>query len=1360
MASSPPPTSAGGDAADSPHQSDPDSRRSIRGGSPTPHAGSPVPHFERDEEDTFTSMLSISVDAPIGSMSISPANRDVALGARKGLYIVDLQNPWDIPRFLPHDSNWEVADVQWNPFPARSEWVVSTSNQQAVVYNLSLSPSLANSPIEHALYGHTRAVTDINWSPSTPEILATCALDGWVLGWDLRTGYGTRSASGRGRKPVWRTCGWGSPATQVKWNRREPHLIASSHDNAVLIWDDRMGAAPVKTIHGHSARIYGVDWSRKKSDEIVTCSLDKTFKIWSMHDTTTPSLAVSTPSPVWRARWLPFGDGVLTLPQRSDHALSIWGEEQLRRKEQAAEPVARFESGREGVKEFVWRQRGGNDLESDDRQFQLVTWAKDRRLRLWPITDEITKEVGHVKGSPIRIPVNWRGGPDVSYRTFAESPASPLPLSFPSVSAPVVKHLAPGASLLSASLSSPVTPSLLTSSLRNASLPSFPGSTPSSIKENVTPDPLALAPLPYDMTRSAATMSTGKVRSRRRRAQDRLAWMEGVKIIKPVPVLEDELLIDDAERKGRSEDRPSEPATRTSSIVRGTDAGTVTAREGTDTERAESIVTGESLATGTAVAKETTYANLGEEITSVVRRFPRVNFEKVSVAGRSCTVSLYSPLFLRATFSFPKKYPGSAPPAIELERNADISLKQRATLLQGVRRMMANRAERGATSLDAALRYLLGDRSFDRVDDDDEDEAEEALEGSTLANLPADLLRNNVNVPPPRRGAASFGPTGQLVVFFPTNVFASPGSDKDGTTSPPNEPDAQKHKFPLRLSEAFGNLPSESPDYEGDYQETDEALQMTTGRSYQAAFTRRKALALPTPAPAPPTFSTTVKIKDVSHLTVLHPARPVGSLNQAPLDVARQAFEGAVRSRDLLLARVWSTVAGFFETGLGTEGELAGSRLESLLAERLLQELLVLLAHLRDVQTLGVIACLLEAYTREFEESARWRSLATKPEVDYFSHKHRRFETGSTSGDTGDRTPLPTSSTYQRRSDPSHSPRPSWANLSGFFNASMLSLRSGASSSPSSPDRTPLTRPSSSHGPPTANSPLPSPGLGKSPLRSQQLFPALTRTETPSDEGGRRITRTRSKTSPGVTFGGTSVAVLSPKISPILASVPEQPPAMKPRRTITVQMNPPSLLQQPVCWWLTDRAMLELELIRLAYADLLQRWQMDEERLFVLKLCRSARVASPKYDYSAHRVAAMNGLDEKTALEFPQACLRCGAVVQGQTTCTRCRKPQKAVACTICHLPLFGLMTTCTLCCHIGHLECLEKWYDTEDACPTGCGCRCVSSGGLSGLFPLAALSTFSHHRTSLTYANVAGGPSAQTKVTTPSWVSAGFKYY
>ena len=59
-----------------------------------------------------------------------------------------------------------------------------------------------------------------------------------------------------------------------------------------------MGAAPVTEIHGHSAKICkflgeplsrtatyrapmpdGIDWSRKDSKKLVTCSLDKSFKV-------------------------------------------------------------------------------------------------------------------------------------------------------------------------------------------------------------------------------------------------------------------------------------------------------------------------------------------------------------------------------------------------------------------------------------------------------------------------------------------------------------------------------------------------------------------------------------------------------------------------------------------------------------------------------------------------------------------------------------------------------------------------------------------------------------------------------------------------------------------------------------------------------------------------------------------------------------------------------------------------------------------------------------------------------------------------------------------------------------------------
>lgn len=63
------------------------------------------------------------------------------------------------------------------------------------------------------------------------------------------------------------------------------------------------------------------------------------------------------------------------------------------------------------------------------------------------------------------------------------------------------------------------------------------------------------------------------------------------------------------------------------------------------------------------------------------------------------------------------------------------------------------------------------------------------------------------------------------------------------------------------------------------------------------------------------------------------------SLGQAPIVVAREAFERATTDRDLLSAKIWLTVVAFFETGLGADGDFVSNKLESLLAERLLQEL-------------------------------------------------------------------------------------------------------------------------------------------------------------------------------------------------------------------------------------------------------------------------------------------------------------------------------------------------------------------------------------------------------------------------------------
>jgi WD40 repeat protein len=69
---------------------------------------------------------------------------------------------------MPQGGTWEVADVQWNPHPARSNLIVSTSSQKLLIWNLYLSGQTA---IEHILHAHYRAITDVNWHPHIPDVV-------------------------------------------------------------------------------------------------------------------------------------------------------------------------------------------------------------------------------------------------------------------------------------------------------------------------------------------------------------------------------------------------------------------------------------------------------------------------------------------------------------------------------------------------------------------------------------------------------------------------------------------------------------------------------------------------------------------------------------------------------------------------------------------------------------------------------------------------------------------------------------------------------------------------------------------------------------------------------------------------------------------------------------------------------------------------------------------------------------------------------------------------------------------------------------------------------------------------------------
>lgn len=285
---------------------------------------------------------------------------------------------------------------------------MSTSNQKALVWNLELSNGQI--PIEHVLHAHTRAITDINFSAHEPDFLATCAVDSFIHCWDLRQPWA----------PVLSFAEWIAGATQVKWNRQNPNILASSHDQALYIWDRRNTARPLRLIDAHATKIYGIDWSRRVATELLTCSSDKTIKLWDYEDTESPAKnIIRTSYPVWRARHTPFGSGVLAMPQRGNNSLYLYNQQDAQRTDGdvPSRPVHIFDGHEDQVKEFLWRVRHGTDEGKDDRSFQLVSWGSDRNLMLHRVDDALLDTVGFQRGKPVdgRLQFTRKGA---TYRTF------------------------------------------------------------------------------------------------------------------------------------------------------------------------------------------------------------------------------------------------------------------------------------------------------------------------------------------------------------------------------------------------------------------------------------------------------------------------------------------------------------------------------------------------------------------------------------------------------------------------------------------------------------------------------------------------------------------------------------------------------------------------------------------------------------------------------------------------------------------------------------------------------------------------------------------------------------------------------
>lgn len=532
---------------------------------------------------TFGKSLSLRVDGGFNAVSINPSGRDVVLASRTGLYIIDLDDPFSEPRWLHHITSWEVADVQWCPNPARHSWVISTSNQKAIVWNLSRSSSKA---VEHVLHGHFRAITDINFHPIHSEILATCSIDTYVLAWDMRSP----------KKPYYQTSNWRSGASQVKWNYQNPNILASSHANDVFIWDIRKGTNPLSVLRGHVGSVNSIDFNRFNEAEIMSSSNDGTVKFWDINKTGDElQKTILTDFPVWRGRYLPFGEGYCIMPMvGGNNSIFLAGRlddmEDPENKTSRLQPTYVFKGHTDRVTDFLWRTRHGYNTSVDDREFQLVTWSKDCDLKLWQTPDIVYEKAFYECGKQLNDKLV-----DYDYSTFRNEPHK----------------------------------SSLEQKSSNIHVPKETFVTKSGLKNY-----------------------------KRENQIDQLQWVSGVRM------------------HNNTSDQD--------------------------------------------FFEESRINNLGEEVSAVGHKFPRIIFERISVSTGELVLTLSGPwveedpdkyIFMRIVINFPHDYPSKGnQPIFKIEENRELHEESRREITESLKEITKRYTDLNRYCLEPCLQYLLGEK--------------------------------------------------------------------------------------------------------------------------------------------------------------------------------------------------------------------------------------------------------------------------------------------------------------------------------------------------------------------------------------------------------------------------------------------------------------------------------------------------------------------------------------------------------------------------------------------------------------------------------------------------------------------------
>ncbi|XP_054822463.1 protein HEAT STRESS TOLERANT DWD 1 [Prosopis cineraria] len=123
---------------------------------------------------------------------------------------------------------------------------------------------------------HKASVEDLQWSPTEPNVFASCSIDGSIAIWDTRLG----------KSAVTSFKAHNADVNVMSWNRLASCMLASGSDDGTFsIRDLRLlkdGDSVVAHFEYHKHPITSIEWSPHEASSLAVSSSDNQLTIWDL----------------------------------------------------------------------------------------------------------------------------------------------------------------------------------------------------------------------------------------------------------------------------------------------------------------------------------------------------------------------------------------------------------------------------------------------------------------------------------------------------------------------------------------------------------------------------------------------------------------------------------------------------------------------------------------------------------------------------------------------------------------------------------------------------------------------------------------------------------------------------------------------------------------------------------------------------------------------------------------------------------------------------------------------------------------------------------------------------------------------